>query len=265
MRIISLLRIENVSFAYGKTQILKDINMHVEVGEFVSVLGQSGCGKSTLLRLIAGLNKGYTGDIFYKNTKIINPANDMSIVFQDYSLFPWMTVGRNILIALREKNKKASKTDLNEIIYKYLEAVGLKSEVYHKYPNELSGGMRQRCAICRALVLNADLMLMDEPFGALDAITRNNLQELMISLRKNPDLANQAVFFITHDVNEALYLSDRIYILKSSPGEVIYEISVEKDPNLSREFFFEDSKIDEQKHIIMDKLYDDIHAKKEGT
>lgn len=238
--------------------------MYVDSGEFVSVLGQSGCGKSTLLRLIAGLNKGYRGNVLYKGKQIKKPSNDMSIVFQDYSLFPWMTVGKNILLALREKNKKTSKSQLDIIIYKYLEAVGLKEEVYHKYPNELSGGMRQRCAICRALVLNADLMLMDEPFGALDAITRNNLQELMINLRKNEDLVNQAVFFITHDVNEALYLSDRIYILKSSPGEVVYEITVEKNSDLSREYFFEDPKIDEQKHIIMDKLYEDIHTKKEG-
>lgn len=214
-----------------------------------------------MLRLLSGLNTNYEGSIKFKGNILNLPSSDMSIVFQDYSLFPWLTIGRNLSLALKERSRNLSQVEINEKIYFYLNAVGLNKEVYSKFPNQLSGGMRQRCAICRAFLLDTDVMLMDEPFGALDAITRNNLQDMMHRLTLEESKKNKSVVFVTHDVNEALYLSDRIYVLKSSPGEVIYQSTIPKVGFNNRDEFFGNPSIIEEKHIIMDHLYDDVHMR----
>lgn len=167
---MSKITVRDVSFAYKTTPILEQINMDIASGDFVCLLGQSGCGKSTFLRLMAGLEIPSGGEILVDGEPLLESGADRSMVFQDYSLFPWFTTGKNLLLALKQKYPRQSKQELVEKIRYYLNEVGLSQDVYDKYPNELSGGMRQRCAICRAFALDTSLMLMDEPFGALDAV-----------------------------------------------------------------------------------------------
>ena len=174
--------VKNLSFSYGGDErlILKDINMEIEAGEFVCILGQSGCGKSTLLRLLAGLEQPTTGEILMQGVSAEGASLDKGVVFQDYGLFPWMKAGENILLALRQRFPKKDKKELKQTAVEMLEAVGLSASVYNKFPKELSGGMKQRCAIAQALSVDPPILLMDEPFGALDAVTRARLQDLSL-------------------------------------------------------------------------------------
>ena len=179
---MSSIKINNLSFAYesGGKLILKDINTEIGDGEFVCILGQSGCGKSTLLRLLAGLETATEGEILNDGEVIGNPSLNKGVVFQDYGLFPWMTAGENIMLALKQKFPKRNKKELKEIAINMIKAVGLDEAVYKKLPKELSGGMKQRCAIAQAFSIDPPILLMDEPFGALDAVTRARLQDLML-------------------------------------------------------------------------------------
>ena len=181
---MSSIKINNLSFAYesGGKLILKDINTEIGDGEFVCILGQSGCGKSTLLRLLAGLETATEGEILNDGEVIGNPSLNKGVVFQDYGLFPWMTAGENIMLALKQKFPKRGKKELKEIAINMIKAVGLDEAVYKKLPKELSGGMKQRCAIAQAFSIDPPILLMDEPFGALDAVTRARLQELIREL-----------------------------------------------------------------------------------
>lgn len=166
--------IKDLSFSYPGTDklVLKDINMDVAEGEFVSILGQSGCGKSTLLRLLAGLEKQTSGEILIDGKPFSGPSLSRGVVFQDYGLFPWMTAGENIMLALRQRFPERDKKELREVAVNMLQSVGLDKGVYNKLPKELSGGMKQRCAIARAFGIDPPILLMDEPFGALDAVTK---------------------------------------------------------------------------------------------
>ena len=166
--------IKNISFSYeeGGKVILKDIDTRIHAGEFVCVLGQSGCGKSTLLRLIAGLESPTAGELSIDGAKVDGASLQRGVVFQDYGLFPWMTAGENIILALKQELKK-SAVDM-------LKRVGLEDSVFGKLPKELSGGMKQRCAIAQAFSIDPPVLLMDEPFGAVDAVTRTRLQDLVI-------------------------------------------------------------------------------------
>ena len=165
--------IDNVSFNYGGGKdIFKNLSFEVEKGELVCLLGQSGCGKSTLLKLIAGLNKPTSGNISVEGTSVEKADLSRAVVFQDYGLFPWMTSGNNISLAIRQKFKNKDKKEAKEIALDMMKRVGLEEEVYDKLPKELSGGMKQRCAIAQAFAIDAPVLLMDEPFGALDAVTR---------------------------------------------------------------------------------------------
>ena len=161
---------------------------------------------------------------------------ERGVVFQDYGLFPWMTAGKNILLALEQKYPKRKKTELRSIVLEKLREVGLDDSVYNKYPRELSGGMQQRCAIAQALSIESPLLLMDEPFGALDAVTRAALQDLIRNLLEGE--SRKTVFFVTHDVDEALLLGSRIIVLGQSPGKIIYtcEISQENRPTRENQF-----------------------------
>ena len=171
--------IKDLSFTYpdDKKQklILKDINLEVKSGEFVCLLGQSGCGKSTMLRLLAGLEKPTTGEILLDGKPIEGAGLERGVVFQSYGLFPWMTAGKNIMLALKQRYPGKDKKELKEIAQKALLSVGLKEDTFNKLPKELSGGMKQRCAIAQAFSIDPPVLLMDEPFGALDAVTRANL------------------------------------------------------------------------------------------
>ena len=221
------IKVTNLSFAYedNKKFILKDINMEVEAGEFVCILGQSGCGKSTFLRLLAGLESPTGGSIRIENEEIEGASLDRGVVFQDYGLFPWMTAGENIMLALRQRFPDQEKRELRKIAFEMLSAVGLEESVYRKLPKELSGGMKQRCAIAQAFSTDPPILLMDEPFGALDAVTRARLQDLVLRLWSG-EATKKTVFFVTHDVDEALLLANRIIVFGQSPSNIIYECSI---------------------------------------
>ena len=233
--------ITNLSFSYpGDSRlILKDIDLEVQEGEFVCLLGQSGCGKSTFLRLLAGLEKPTVGQVMQNGKPITGAGLDRGVVFQSYGLFPWMTAGANIMLALKQKFPKKTKAEHKEIAMKAMRAVGLDDSVFNKLPKELSGGMKQRCAIAQAFSIDPPVLLMDEPFGALDAVTRARLQDMVLELW-NSTAERKTVFFVTHDVDEALLLSTRICVLGQAPSKVIYDVSIPADRKPTRDTLFED-------------------------
>ena len=212
---------------------IERVDLHVPAGSFFALLGPSGCGKSTLLRLLAGLEKPTTGEIKRGGIEVRGGSLSRGVVFQDYGLFPWMTSGENIKLALGQKFPDLSKREVEKRCKEILTKVGLKEEVYYQLPKELSGGMRQRCAIARAFAIDPPVLLMDEPFGALDAVTRAKLQDLILEMwaQGNP---KKTVFFVTHDVEEALLLSEKVYVLGQAGNDVIFETEVSNEQRLVR-------------------------------
>jgi ABC-type nitrate/sulfonate/bicarbonate transport system ATPase subunit len=204
------------------TLILENINLKVKQGEFVSIIGPSGCGMTTLLRLVIGLENSYKGEILLDGKRIKGPGLDRGVVFQDHRLLPWLTVERNVGLGL--EGKRNGKGMNKQIIQEHLKLVGLQG--FEKvYPAQLSGGMAQRAAIARALVNQPELLLLDEPLGALDALTRMYMQlELEKSWLREADVT---MIMITHDVEEAVYLSDKVVIMSSRPGTIKKIIQVE--------------------------------------
>ncbi len=213
------LSIESLSFSYNGAAVLQDINIKVKQGEFLALLGPSGSGKTTLLRLVAGMEYPARGRILCNGKVVDRPGADRGMVFQDYSLFPWISLRENIVLAINCASPKLPRAEKVNLAEEYLRLVGLAGSS-RKYPFELSGGMQQRGAIARALALGSPFLLMDEPFGALDPVTRIRLQDLLIDIWINSS-PPRTVVFVTHDIDEALYLSDRTIILGSSPGRVI--------------------------------------------
>jgi NitT/TauT family transport system ATP-binding protein len=229
--------LENVSFAYGIQNVLNNISFTAASGDFVCLLGPSGCGKSTLLRLLAGLDLPTEGLLTLNGRPITGPGLDRGVVFQDYSLFPWMTAGQNVILALEQAFPDKMRMEYRQIASEYLEMVGLR-DAFHKLPGELSGGMRQRAAIARAFALNAPVLLMDEPFGALDAITRARLQDLLLNLWQQKEGERKTVFFVTHDVEEALLLAGTVVVLGLNPGTIrgVFSIDLPR-PRIRQELF----------------------------
>lgn len=214
--------LENVSMVYNSngnsTTALKDLNLRVEDGDFISLIGPSGCGKSTILDLFAGLKKPTIGKVVLDEEEITSPGPDRGVVFQDFSLFPWMNTFENVHFAIEHTNGKCSRSENFEKTQKYLELVGL-ANFGDKYPNTLSGGMRQRVAIARMLAIDPKVFLMDEPFGSLDSLNRAYMQDLLLYLWTQGDY-RKTVLFVTHDVDEALLLSDKIAVMTPSPGRI---------------------------------------------
>ena len=200
--------------AQGPTEALRHIDLRVHRREFVCVIGPSGCGKSTLIRILAGLEKASAGEVLVDGAPVKGPGRDRGMVFQGYSLFPWLTVKRNVMFG--PEMAGTSRTMAESHAREWLELVGL-TRFADAYPHQLSGGMRQRVAIARALANEPRILLMDEPFGALDAQTRAKMQKHLLDIWRNIDIT---VLFITHDLDEAVYLADRILVLKAHPGEV---------------------------------------------
>jgi nitrate/nitrite transport system ATP-binding protein len=215
---MSLLELKNVSVGYGKgssrTEVLTNINMKVGDGEFLCLLGFSGSGKTTLINLIAGLLKPDKGDVLLNNQPISGPGPDRGIVFQNYSLLPWLTVYENVYLAIREVQPQWKKEDCFNQSMKYITMVGLKDAAY-KHPSELSGGMRQRVSVARALAMNPEILLLDEPLSALDAITRGTLQG---EIGRIWESEKKTVIMITNDVDEAILLADRIIPIHPGPN-----------------------------------------------
>ncbi len=250
--------IKNLSFSYDNDRlILKDINMEVYAGEFVCLLGQSGCGKSTFLRLLMGLETPTAGEILLNDQPIKGPSLDRGVVFQDYSLFPWMTAGDNIMLALQQRFPQRKKKELKQLAVDKLKDVGLDSSVYIKLPKELSGGMNQRCAIAQAFSMDPSILLMDEPFGALDAITRARLQDLVLELWSK-QTSKKTVFFVTHDVDEAILLANRIVVLGQSPSTVIYEDHISEEKRPTRENQFKDPEVLRRRNELILQINNDV-------
>lgn len=220
------IEIKNVSFDYvdKKTKFgaLDNINLQIREGEFVCILGSSGCGKSTLLSLLNGLNKPKSGEILIDGKPIKGPGIDRAVVFQQYSLFPWLTAKGNVLFGLKQSGKKYSRKQRNEIAGRYLDSVELGGAA-DKYPSQLSGGMQQRVAVARALALESDILLLDEPFGAIDPRLRLELQELVSKLTIEN---KKTVVFVTHDIDEAILLADRIVVMEPAKIRTILKVNL---------------------------------------
>lgn len=218
------LEIRDVSFDYidkrSRFSALENVSLDIKEGEFVCILGSSGCGKSTLLGLLNGLNRAKSGEILLDGKRIVGPGPDRAVVFQQYSLFPWLTAKGNVNFGIRQSGKKYTKKQREAKAKEYLANVGLAGAA-DKYPSQLSGGMKQRVAVARALALEADVLLLDEPFGAVDPKLRLELQELVSRLCTEH---NKTVVFVTHDIDEAILLSDRIVVME--PGKIRTILSV---------------------------------------
>ncbi len=223
------IEIKNINKSFeGKKKdlsVLENINLTIDDGELVCLLGPSGCGKTTLLRLIAGLDHPTSGEIVANGEIVKKPSGDRAVIFQQYSLFPWLTVLQNVTFGL-EMTKKGSKEENVAAAERYLESVGL-IDFKDSYPHELSGGMKQRVAIIRSLLNHSPILLMDEPFSALDMQNRHKLQEQLIGVWKR---FKNTIVFVTHDVDEAVYLADKIVILDKNPGRIasVVEVDIER-------------------------------------
>ncbi|MBN59394.1 ABC transporter ATP-binding protein [Thalassolituus sp. UBA3500] len=253
------MEVKGLNKQFGDVTALKDINLKIHKREFVCVIGPSGCGKSTLIRILAGLEQASSGQVLLNGEEVTQPGPERGMVFQGYTLFPWLTVKKNIMFGLLESgyDKGTAESEARE----WINLIGL-TKFENSYPHQLSGGMKQRVAIARALANRPKVLLMDEPFGALDAQTRAKMQAYLLEIWKNIDVT---VFFITHDLDEAVYLADRILVLKANPGEVqeIVEVPVPQprspDQFMDPEFLATKQHIEELIHPPAEQEEDDDH------
>ena len=234
------IEIKNINKSFeGKKKnlsVLDNINLTINDGELICLLGPSGCGKTTLLRLIAGLEKPTSGEIIANGEVVKRPSGDRAVIFQQYSLFPWLTVLQNVTFGL-EMTKKGTKEENVAAAERYLTSVGL-IDFKDSYPHELSGGMKQRVAIIRSLLNHSPILLMDEPFSAVDMQTRHKLQEQLIGVWKRFE---NTIVFVTHDVDEAVYLADKIVIMGKNPGRIenVIEVVIERPRKRDSKEFIE--------------------------
>lgn len=221
------IRLENVSYSYKDLNkdyaAIRNIDLSVREGEFVSIVGQSGCGKTTLIRLISGLAMPTSGSIYIDGDIVTGPCSSAAVVFQEYTLFPWMTARKNIEFGISQIRKDMSRNEIRDAADRYLDKVGMK-DAADKYPGQMSGGMKQRVAIARALAMDPEILLLDEPFGALDIRLRAELQQLLEDLWREEGRCRKTVLFVTHDIHEAVLLADRV--LYMSPGVISADIPV---------------------------------------
>lgn len=212
----------------GDFTALKDVDLQIKKGEFISLIGHSGCGKSTVLNVVAGLYQATTGGVLLKNKEVSEPGPERAVVFQNHSLLPWLTSYQNVELAVKEVFKNSmNKAEMKDWIEHNLKLVHM-DHAMHKRPSEISGGMKQRVGIARALAMQPEVLLMDEPFGALDALTRAHMQDSLMEIQNE---LNNTVIMITHDVDEAVLLSDRIVMMTNGPAATVGEIL---DVNLER-------------------------------
>ncbi len=235
------------------TCVLKDIALKVEEGEFIVLLGHSGCGKSTLMNAIAGMSAPTEGGVILEGREVTEPGPDRMMVFQNYSLLPWLTATDNVRLAVDATMPKISKAERARITDEHIEMVGLTPSA-HKRPGELSGGMKQRVAIARALAIRPKVLLLDEPFGALDALTREEVQDQLLEIW---EATRTTVVMITHDIDEAILLADRIVMLTNGPAATVGEIfDVPFERPRSRDAIGEDPRYYTLRNQILDFLYE---------
>lgn len=221
-----LIRIEGIAKRFGGTTVFEDLHFSIEPGEFVCLIGHSGCGKTTILNVLAGLDQASDGYVFVAGREISGPSLDRAVIFQSHALMPWLTVMGNIAFAVSSRWPKWTRTEVRAHCQKYIDLVSLTG-AEKKRPAELSGGMKQRVGIARALAIQPRMLLMDEPFSALDALTRGVLQEEVLRICAE---TQQTVFMITHDVDEAILLADKIVLMTNGPHAKIAEIVVNTLP-----------------------------------
>ncbi len=250
-----MIEVENISVEFvqngKKFPVLDQVSMDVQEGEFICLLGPSGCGKSTLLNAMAGFVNPSGGEVRIDGNRVTKPSGENLMIFQNYGLLPWRTVRKNVELGLEQK--KLPKEERRRIAENYLDLVGLK-EAAHKHPYQLSGGMQQRVAIARALAMNPSILFMDEPFGALDAITRMKLQEDILRICREQ---KKTIVFVTHDIEEAVYLADRIVVMSADPGRIKKIVKV----HMPR---FRDRTSDDFV-LARDKIFSLLNMKKEVT
>ena len=250
------LAIENVSKVYptptGGYTVLQDVNLTVQEGEFICVIGHSGCGKSTLLNMVSGFSKPTAGTVKLNGKEIVEPGPDRMVVFQGYALLPWLTTFENIYLGVDSVYPQKSHAEKTQIVREHLAMVGL-TEAADKKPTQISGGMKQRVAIARALAIRPEVLILDEPFGALDAITKEELQEELLKIWTDHRCT---VLMITHDIDEALFLADRLVMMTNGPaaqiGEVL-EIPFARPRDRSR--IMEDPEFYNLRNYALDFLY----------
>lgn len=228
---MAYLELNNIYKTYGEgenaTEVLSDINLSIEEGEFVAIVGFTGSGKTTLVNLINGLIKPTSGKVLFKGEPVVDTSHERGVIFQNYSLLPWLTVGQNVYMAVKEAFPKENKAFLQKRVKDYVAMVSL-SPAINKRPKELSGGMRQRVAVARALAMNPEMIIMDEPLGALDALTRGNLQDEILNIWSQD---KRTALLITNDVDEGIYMADRIIPLKPGPNATLgpeFKIDIER-------------------------------------
>ena len=260
---MSKIEIDNLTVNYVEKKknftALKNVSFSIEEGEFVSVIGSSGCGKSTLLSILEGINPPTEGEIRINGEPVTGTGSDRGVVFQHYSLFPWMTARKNVAFGIKQVNKTASRTERYQLADTFLEKVGLE-QFKNKYPSQLSGGMQQRVAIARALAMDTEILLMDEPFGAIDAKNRTILQELLLELWENAT-PRKTVVFVTHDIDEAIFLSDKIVMMTANPGRVYREIQVPFDRPRNRVELVQTQEYHHFRNQLLAMFYSDIVSK----
>lgn len=227
---MSKIEVSDLTVVYGDgsdaTTALSHVSFDIAAGEFVTIIGSSGCGKSTLLSVLEGLRRPTSGTVSIDGVPIDGPGPERSVVFQHYSLFPWQTARDNVAFGIKQSHRGLSRTECRERADVVLRQVGLRG-FERKYPNQLSGGMQQRVAIARALAADSGILLMDEPFGAIDAKNRTLLQDFLLDIWEGGGVHDRkTVVFVTHDIDEAILLADRIILMSSHPGEVYQEYTV---------------------------------------
>lgn len=254
----SLLEISAVDMTFatakGSFHALKDVSLKIEAGEFVSLIGHSGCGKSTVLNLVGGLLQATAGGIILDGKEVSEPGPERAIVFQNHSLLPWLSVWENVELAVKTVFKgQKSRSDMHDWVAHNLELVHM-SHALHKRPHEISGGMKQRVGIARALAMQPTVLLMDEPFGALDALTRAHLQDTLMEIQRD---LNNTVIMITHDVDEAVLLSDRIVMMTNGPSATIGEIlDIDLPRPRDRLALADDAQYNHLRHQVLQFLYE---------
>lgn len=250
------LTIQNLSKVYptpkGDYPVLKDVNLNIAAGEFICIIGHSGCGKSTLLDMVSGFNQPTAGGVYLKGQPIRKPGRDRMVVFQSYALLPWLTAFENVCLAVNKAYPHKMTAEKRAIAREHLAMVGL-TEAADKKPSQLSGGMKQRVSIARALAIRPEVLILDEPFGALDAITKEELQEELLTIWNDQRCT---VLMITHDIDEALFLADRLVMMTNGPSATIGEILTIPFPRpRDRVQIMEDPEYYELRNYALDFLY----------